>query len=73
MIGDVDEDLANLRQLRPQPRVELVHRAGELARAQAPIDMELAHVVTIDESGKTLRIEEYPERPDGLEAAGLQE
>src|SRR3954471_19691446 len=41
VIGDVDEDLANLRQLRPQPRVELVHCAGELAPAQVRVGVHL--------------------------------
>jgi hypothetical protein len=50
-----------------------VQFSGHGAASGVPIDMEMAHVVTIDEGGKTLRIEEYPERADGLEAAGLSE
>ena len=50
-----------------------VRFSGHGAASGVPIDMEMAHVVTVDEGGKTLRIEEYPERADGIEAAGLQE
>jgi ketosteroid isomerase-like protein len=50
-----------------------VRFSGHGAASGVPIDMEMAHVLTIDEGGKTLRIEEYPERADGLEAAGLRE
>ena len=50
-----------------------VRFSGHGAASEVPIDMEMAHVVTVDEGGKTLRIEEYPERADGIEAAGLQE
>jgi ketosteroid isomerase-like protein len=50
-----------------------VRFSGHGAASGVPIDMEMAHVVTIDEGGKTLRIEEYPERADGLEAAGLRD
>src|SRR3954464_15590013 len=49
-----------------------VRFSGHGAGSGVPIDMELAHVVTV-KNGKTLRIEEYPERADGLEAAGLRE
>jgi ketosteroid isomerase-like protein len=50
-----------------------VRFSGHGAASGVPIDMEMAHVVTVDEGGKTLRIEEYPERADGLEATGLRE
>jgi ketosteroid isomerase-like protein len=50
-----------------------VRFSGHGAVSGVPIDMEMAHVVTIDEGGKTLRLEEYPERANGLEAAGLSE
>ena len=50
-----------------------VRFSGHGAASGVPIDMEMAHVLTIDEGGKTLRLEEYPERADGLEAAGLRE
>ena len=50
-----------------------VRFSGHGAASEVPIDMEMAHVVTIDEGGKTVRLEEYPERADGLEAAGLSE
>ena len=50
-----------------------VRFSGHGAESGVPIEMEMAHVLTIDEDGKTLRLEEYPERADGLEAAGLSE
>ena len=46
--------------------------AGHGAESGVPIDMELAHVVTI-KSGKVLRVEEYSDRAEALEAAGLSE
>ena len=50
-----------------------VRFSGHGAASGVPIDMEMAHVLTIDEGGKTLRLEEYPERADGLQAAELSE
>jgi ketosteroid isomerase-like protein len=47
-----------------------VRFSGHGAGSGVPIDMELAHVVTV-EAGKVRRVEEYTERADGLEAAGL--
>jgi ketosteroid isomerase-like protein len=47
-----------------------VRFSGHGAASGAPIDMEIAHVNTV-EDGKLRRIEEYQERADGLEAAGL--
>ena len=49
-----------------------VRFSGHGAGSGVPIDMELAHVLTI-KGGKTRRLEEYSERADGLEAAGLSE
>ena len=49
-----------------------VRFSGHGAGSGVPIDMELAHVVTV-EGGKFRSIEEYPERADGLEAAGLRD
>ncbi len=49
-----------------------VHFSGHAAGSGVPVDMELAHVVTI-EDGMVRRIEEYPRRADGLKAAGLSE
>jgi ketosteroid isomerase-like protein len=49
-----------------------VRFSGHGAGSGVPIDMELAHVVTV-EAGKVRRVEEYTERADGLEAAGLSE
>ena len=49
-----------------------VRFSGHGAESCVPMDMELAHVVTI-KHGKVLRVEEYADRADGLEAAGLSE
>ncbi len=49
-----------------------VRFSGHGAGSVVPIDMELAHVVTV-EGGKVLRVEEYSDRADGLKAAGLRE
>jgi hypothetical protein len=48
------------------------NRPGHGAESGVPIDMELAHINTI-EGGKLCRIEEYTDRADGLKAAGLSE
>jgi ketosteroid isomerase-like protein len=49
-----------------------VRFSGHGAGSGVPIDMELAHVLTV-KGGKTRRLEEYQGRDDGLEAAGLSE
>jgi ketosteroid isomerase-like protein len=49
-----------------------VRFSGHGAESGIPIDMELAHVVTV-RGDKVLRVEEYSKRADGLEAAGLSE
>ena len=49
-----------------------VRFSGHGAGSGVPIDMELAHVNTV-EGGKLHSIEEYQERADGLEAAGLRQ
>jgi ketosteroid isomerase-like protein len=49
-----------------------VRFSGHGAESGVPIDMELSHVVTV-KGGKVLRVEEYSDRADGLEAAGLSE
>ena len=49
-----------------------VRFSGHGAGSGVPIDMELAHVLTV-KGGKTRRLEEYSERADALEAAGLSE
>jgi ketosteroid isomerase-like protein len=49
-----------------------VRFSGHGAESGIPIDMELAQVNTV-EGGKLVRLEEYQERADGLEAAGLSE
>ena len=49
-----------------------VRFSGHGAESGVPIDMELAHVHTF-KGGKLRRIEEYSDRADGLEAAGLSE
>ena len=47
-----------------------VRFSGHGAGSGLPIEMEIAHVVTI-EDGKTRRLEEYTTRDAGLAAAGL--
>jgi ketosteroid isomerase-like protein len=47
-----------------------VRFSGHGASSGVPIEMELAHVVTY-EDGKIRRIDEYPDRAGGLEAAGI--
>ena len=49
-----------------------VRFSGHGAGSGVPIEMEIAQVVTV-EGGKIRRIEEYSDRADGLEAAGLSE
>ena len=49
-----------------------VRFAGHGAGSGVPIDMELAHVVTL-EHGRARRVAEYMGRADGLRAAGLPE
>jgi uncharacterized protein len=49
-----------------------VRFSGHGAESGVPIDMELAHIVTV-KGGKVLRVEEYSDRADGLKAAGLLE
>jgi ketosteroid isomerase-like protein len=47
-----------------------VRFTGHGADSGAPMEMELAHVVTV-EKGRTRRIEEYFDRDEALRAAGL--
>jgi ketosteroid isomerase-like protein len=47
-----------------------VRFSGHGAGSEVPIEMELAHVCTI-EDGRFKRIEEYFDRDEGLAAAGL--
>lgn len=47
-----------------------VRFSGHGAESDVPIDMELAHVVTVRRD-RFLRVEEYADRAEGLEAAGL--
>jgi ketosteroid isomerase-like protein len=49
-----------------------VRFSGHGAESGVPIAMEMAHVATV-EDGKLHSIEEYQERAEGLEAAGLRE
>ena len=49
-----------------------VRYSGHGAASGVPIDMEIAHVVTVG-GGKVRRIEEYQDRAEGLKAAGLSE
>jgi hypothetical protein len=45
---------------------------GQGAESGIPLEMELAHIWTV-EDGKIRRIEEYFDRAEGLEVAGLSE
>jgi ketosteroid isomerase-like protein len=49
-----------------------VRFTGHGADSGAAMEMELAHVVTL-EGGKTRRIEEFFDRAEALEAVGLRE
>jgi len=50
-----------------------VHFSGTGADSGVAMDMELAHVLTIDVEGKTRRLEEFFDRAEALEAVGLRE
>jgi hypothetical protein len=47
-----------------------VRFSGHGAGSEVPIEMELAHAVTV-KSDKVLRVEEHSDRADGRRAAGL--
>ena len=47
-----------------------VRFSGHGAESGVPIDMELAHIITV-KGGKILRVEEYADRAEALEAVGL--
>ena len=49
-----------------------VRFSGHGAESGAPLDMELAHVITM-QHGKMRRMEEYLGRAEALEAVGLRE
>jgi ketosteroid isomerase-like protein len=49
------------------------HFSGQGADSGLPMDMELAHVLTIDDEGRTRRLEEFFDRAEALDAAGLGE
>jgi ketosteroid isomerase-like protein len=49
-----------------------VRCTGRGASSGAPMEMELAHVLTL-EGGRIKRIEEYADRAEGLQVAGLEE
>jgi ketosteroid isomerase-like protein len=49
------------------------HFSGHGADSGAAMDMELAHVLTIDEEGRTRRLEEFFDRGEALRAVGLEE
>jgi ketosteroid isomerase-like protein len=50
-----------------------VHFSGHGADSGLPMDMELAHVLTMDEEGNTRRLEEFFDRAEALAAVGLEE
>ena len=49
-----------------------VRFSGHGEGSGAPVEMELAHVLTLRD-GRVTRIAEYSDRAEGLEAAGLSE
>ena len=49
------------------------HFSGHGADSGVAMDMELAHVLTLDEDGRTRRLEEFFDRAEGLRAAGIEE
>ena len=49
-----------------------IRYTGHGAGSGAPLEMELAHIVTV-EDGKVRRLEEYMDRAEGLAVAGLAE
>jgi uncharacterized protein len=49
------------------------HFSGHGADSGAAMDMELAHVLTLDDEGRTRRMEEFFNRAEGLRAAGIEE
>jgi ketosteroid isomerase-like protein len=50
-----------------------VHFSGHGADSGVAMDMELAHVLTIDDEGRTRRLEEFFDRAEALGAVGLEE
>ena len=50
-----------------------VHFSFHGADSGAAMNMELAHVLTIDEEGRTRRLEEFFDRGEALRATGLEE
>jgi ketosteroid isomerase-like protein len=84
-IGAVTKHLANWIEAYPDLKTEPVeakasgdkvfawlHFSGHGAGSQVPIEMELAHVITMRD-GKWARTVEYADKAEALEAAGLQE
>jgi ketosteroid isomerase-like protein len=49
------------------------HFSGHGAESGVAMDGELAHVLTLDEDGRTRRLEEFVDRDDALRAAGIEE
>ena len=49
------------------------HFSGHGADSGVAMDMELAHVLTLDEDGRTRRLEEFFDRAEALRAAGIEE
>ena len=48
-----------------------VHFSGHGADSGAAMDMELAHVLAVDDDGRTRRLEEFFDRGEALAAVGL--
>ena len=49
-----------------------VHFSGHGADSGVAMDMELAHVLTIDAEGRTRRLEEFFDRAEALRAVGIE-
>ena len=50
-----------------------VHFSGHGADSGVAMDMELAHVITIDDEGRTRRLEEFFDREEALASVGLED
>jgi ketosteroid isomerase-like protein len=48
------------------------HFSGHGADSGVAMDMELAHVLTLDDDGRTRRLEEFFDRREALAATGLE-
>ena len=71
---DLNIEPVEIRQNGDGDRVFVwAHFSGHGADSGVAMDMELAHVLTLDEDGRTRRLEEFFDRGEGLRAAGIEE